>query len=117
MAGTSSQGTSFTFGGGSYTITSVTVNYGQERGRVSGAHLGMGQDDVEPFYKTHRTVDELPTVDVEFIGGSTPSVNASGNLAVSGKVAFSGTATCISSQVTASVGDIVRGSASFRVQV
>lgn len=117
MAGISSQGTTFSFGGGSYTITSVTVNLGQERNRVSGAHMGLGPEEAEPFYYTHKTVDSLPTVDVEFISGSQPAVNASGNLAITGKVAFSGAATCISSQVTASVGELVRGSASFRVQV
>lgn len=118
MAGVSSQGTTFTFGGGSYSITSVTVNYGQERGRVSGAHMGMGVNDVEPVYPMHRTADSLPTVDVEYITASAiPQVNATGSLSVSGKIAFSGSATCVSSQVTASVGDLVRGSASFRVQV
>jgi hypothetical protein len=118
MAGVSSQGTTFTFGGGSYSITSVTVNAGQERGRVSGAHMGMGIDDVEPVYSIHRTVDSLPTVDVEYITASVvPQVNTTGALAVGGRIAFSGQATCVSSQVTASVGDLVRGSASFRVQV
>jgi hypothetical protein len=118
MAGVSSQGTTFSFGGGSYSVTSVTVNYGQERGRVSGAHMGLGPDDPEQVYYTHKTVDSLPTVDVEYITASAiPLVNASGSLVVGGKIAFSGNATCISSQVTASVGELVRGSASFRVQV
>lgn len=115
MAGSSSQGTTFSFGGASYTITSVTVNLGQERGRVAAPHLHMGPNDVEPWAYSHRTADELPTVDIEFIGSSAPAVNATGSLAVAGKLAYSGNATCISSQVTASVGDIVRGSASFRV--
>jgi hypothetical protein len=118
MAGVSSQGTTFTFGGGTYSITSVTVNYGQERTRISGAHMGMAADGIEPVYYGHRTVDSLPTVDVEYITASAiPQINATGAISVSGKVAFSGTATCVSSQVTASVGDLVRGSASFRVQV
>lgn len=117
MAGTSSQGTSFTFGVSVYTITSVSVDLGQERERVSGAHMGLGPNDIEPVYYLHRSVDSLPTVQVEFIGSSAPSVDASGTLAVSGKLAFSGPATCIASQVSASLGDLVRGSASFRVQV
>jgi hypothetical protein len=116
MAGVSSQGTSFTFGVSAYTITSVTVNGGAERQRVSAPHMGLGPNDTEPFYYLHKSVDSLPTVDVEFIGQTIPSVGDVGALSVSGRVAFSSTAaTCVSSQVTASLGDIVRGSASFRI--
>jgi len=117
MAGVSSQGTYFAFAGASYTITSVTVGGGAERQRVSAPHMGLGVNDTEPFYYLHKSVDSLPTVDIEFIGQSIPAVNAVGAIAVSGTVGFSGTATCVSSQITASFGDIVRGSASFRVQV
>jgi hypothetical protein len=117
MAGVSSQGTSFTFGVSAYTITSVTVNGGAERQRVSAPHMGLGPNDTEQVYYLHRSVDSLPTVDVDYIGQTIPSVGASATLTVSGRIAFTGTATCVTSQVTASVGDIVRGSASFRVQV
>jgi len=116
MAGVSSQGTSFTFGASAYTITSVTVNGGAERQRVSAPHMGLGPNDTEPVYYLHKSVDSLPTVDVEYIGQAIPSVGASATLTVSGRISFSGTATCVTSQVTASVGDVVRGSASFRVQ-
>lgn len=119
MAGTSSQGTSFTFGASAYTITSVSVDLGQERERVSGAHMGLGPNDIEPVYYLHRSVDSLPTVQVEFIGASAPAVGANGAITVSGKLAFGPytAATCIASQVSASVGELVRGSASFRVRV
>lgn len=118
MAGTSSQGTSFTFGLSTYTITSVSVDLGQERERVSGAHMGLGPNDIEPVYYLHRTVDSLPTVQIEFIGASAPAVNATGTLMVAGTISFSSTAaTCIAAQVSASLGELVRGSASFRVGV
>lgn len=119
MAGTSSQGTSFTFGASAYTITSVSVDLGQERERVSGAHMGLGPNDIEPVYYLHRSVDSLPTVQIDFIGASAPAVNATGTLTVSGKLAFGPytAATCIASQVSASLGELVRGSASFRVGV
>lgn len=119
MAGTSSQGTSFTFGVSVYTITSVSVDLGQERERVSGAHMGLGPNDIEPVYYLHRSVDSLPTVQVEFIGASAPSVGANATLTVAGKLAFGPytSATCIASQVSASLGELVRGSASFRVRV
>ena len=117
MAGVSSQGTSFTFGLSAYTITSVSVDLGQERERVSGAHMGLGPNDIESVYYLHRTADSLPTVQVDFIGQSAPTVGTTAMLAVSGKIAFGGLATCTSAQVTASLGEIVSGSASFRVQV
>lgn len=117
MAGTSSHGTSFTFSASTFTVTSVTVDLGQERDRVSGAHMGLGPNDIEPVYYLHRSVDSLPTVQVEFIGVSAPAVGATGTLTVSGKVSFTGPSTCIGSQVSASTGEIVRGSASFRVLV
>jgi|694.fasta_scaffold01162_72 hypothetical protein len=117
MAGVSSQGTYFAFAGSNYTVTSVTVNGGAERQRVSAPHMGLGPNDTEPFYYLHRSVDSLQTVDVDYIGQTIPSVGASATLTVSGRIAITGTATCVSSQVTASVGDIVRGTASFRVQV
>lgn len=117
MAGVSSQGTYFSFAGAIYTITSVTVNGGSERDRVVAPHMGLGPNDQEPFYYLHKRQDNLPTVDVDYIGGSIPGVGVSASLAVSGKIALSGTATCTSSRVVSSAGEIVRGSASFRVQV
>lgn len=118
MAGVSSQGTTFTFIATVYTVTSVQVNYGSERQRIAGPHMGLGPDAFEPTYVLHRTIDERPTVDIEFIGQAAPTLNASGALSIAGKVAFSSTAaTCISSQIGAAVGELVRGSASFRVEV
>lgn len=118
MAGVSSQGTTFTFAGGSFAVTSVSVNYGQERSRVSAPHMGLGPNDTEQVFYLHKNVDSLPTVDVEYVTASSiPEVNATGTLQVTGKISFSGAATCIASQITASVGDLVRGTSSFRVQV
>lgn len=115
MAGVSSQGTTFSFNGVTYTVTSIQVDFGQERRFVGGGHMGLSPTAFEPVYLLHRTEDERPTVDIEFIGGGVPQVNASGSISVAGKFSFAGNATCISSQVTVSVGDLVRGTASFRV--
>lgn len=115
MAGVSSQGTSFTFASATYTVTSVRVSYAQERRFVGGGHMGLSPAAFEPVYLLHRTEDERPTVDIEFIGSTRPAVNASGTLTISGAMSFSGGATCISAEASAAVGEIVRGSASFRV--
>jgi hypothetical protein len=115
MAGVSSQGTYLSFAGGTYSVTSVQVDYGKERRFVGAGHMGLGPDGFEPIYRLHRTEDERATVEIEYIGGTIPVVNSTGTLTVSGRVAFSGPATCISSQARATLGDIVRGTASFRV--
>ena len=111
-----SQGLTFSFAAANYVATSVNVDGGSERRLLSGAHLGLTGGAFEPLYKTFRTRDELPTVSVEYIGTTKPAVGASGALAISGPIAFSGGATVTGSSVTAAVGDLVRGSVSFRVK-
>lgn len=116
MAGVSSQGTTFTFAGATYTVTSVRVDYGQERRFVGAGHMGLGPNDYEPTVPLHRTEDEKAVVEIEFIGSTPPTKNAVGRLDVAGKLAFaSETAVCISASVGVAVGELVRGSASFRV--
>lgn len=115
MAGVPSHGTTFSFNGATFAVTSVQVNYGQERRFVGGGHMGLAVNDFEPVYRTHRTEDERATVDIEYLAGTIPTVNATGTLSISGRISFSGQATCVSSQVVAAVGELVRGSASFRV--
>lgn len=119
MAGRSSHGSTFSFAGVAFTVTSINVNYGSERAVVAAPHMGLGPNDFETVYTLHRTRDERPVVDVEYLSLTVPAVNAFGSvtIAISGGPSISGTATCISSQVVASVGDLVRGTASFRVEV
>jgi hypothetical protein len=118
-----SQGTSFTFSSTAYTVTRVTVNRqweGSNRAKISTAHLGSSIDQEEPyvFGFTPRSDEGGSTVEVEFLGGGVPAVGAVAALTVAGAAAFSTTAaTCVSSSVTATVGDLVRGSASFRIKV
>lgn len=135
----SSQGTTFTFAGVVYTVTSVSVNYGgagrDQRQRVSAAFLGSDPESPEPFFELWQpdpagvgrlsgvagqstaTTAATHTVEIEFLGVSPPPFNAVGSLAIAGpfSVAF-GQATCQSSIVRLAVGDMVRGSASFSVR-
>lgn len=120
---TLSQGTSITFTGFSGSPTRITINKQdntttQERQRVSTAHLGSDINLEEPYvevWQPSTSVSSGSTVDVEYLGTGTVSAGTSGTLTVSGAISYSGTATCISSSVTAAVGDVVRGSASFRI--
>lgn len=117
MAGVSSQGLTFTFNSARYTVTSVSVDYGQERQRATALHMGLETNADEPVhYVPYKAFDSLPTLSIEYLAGTPPTVGQSAALSVAGPISFAGTATCISGQVTASIGDIVRGSASFRVR-
>lgn len=124
---TLAQGTTITFtpAGGSqqtFLATRVSVNRGSGAGsnrqRISTAYLGSDPNKEEPFLEIWQPrADEGggQTVDVDFISATLPTAGASGTLAITGKISFNNTATTVvSSVVTAAVGDIVRGSASFR---
>jgi hypothetical protein len=136
MAGVSSQGTYFSFAGAAYTATRVTVTQGDggtgsgaaQRQRVSIATLASDPEWYEPFIpiwlpdpngEGDDSGDEgkTRTVELDFIGQTMPTAGVVGTVAVSGKISFSGQATCTGASLTASVGDIVRGTASFKVKV
>lgn len=112
-----SQGTSFSFGGTPYTVTRVSVSLQSSktaRNKISTAHLGTSIDDPEPYvfgFKP-RDIDSPNQVEIEFLGSSAPSMGATGALSALG---YSGNATCISSVVTASVGELLKGTAVFKV--
>lgn len=145
MAIVSSQGSSFTYNGASYIVTSIAVNYGgsdssassDTRQRVSAAHLDSDPEKPEPFFEvwqpdeigkgrligvvsttatsTTATATLQHTVDIEFLGVSPPTYGSSGSLVIGGPISLTFVATCKSSTVRATVGDVVRGTASFKV--
>lgn len=135
----SSQGTTFRFGGTAYTVTSVSVSYGNQsletqRQRVSAAYLGSSPDLPEPFLEIWQPdamgagrissgggsgslANTSHLVQVEFIGTSPPQYATTGVLQILGPINLTfNAATCQGSSVQAAVGDVVRGSASFLVQ-
>jgi hypothetical protein len=112
-----SQGTTFSFGGTTYTVTRVSVSIQSQisqRPKISTAHLGTSIDSEEPFvlgFKV-RAIDSPSQVEVECLGSSPPTAGSSGNISTTG---YSGAATCISSVVTATVGELLKSTAVFRV--
>ena len=120
-----SQGTTVSWGGSTLTnITRVTIGGGasesQEGGpEVSIAHLGSCHCKEEPFLKTWAAPasegDGNNQVQVDFMGQSPFTKDQIANFAISGQASFSFTdCTCVSVQTTASVGDVLRGSATIR---
>lgn len=110
MAGISAQGLTFTFGGTALTVTSVQVNDSQDL--IDGSHLGIAPNGRREWVGGFATNREV-TCDV--ISSTVLSAGTSGALAITGPLSFSGNATIMSASVGGSVGDLVKGSVSFKV--
>jgi hypothetical protein len=120
--GTYATGVEFSFGGTNFTVTSLTHSLGNTGGtdQIDASHLGL---------TTGASVISLPrplkgtpggdtgkTVSIEFIGTAPIAQNESGTLTITGPVSISSTAaSCVSSSVTLTLNDIVRGSAEFQL--
>lgn len=106
----SSQGLTFTFAGTTLSVTNVSVNETQDL--VDATDLGVAQNS-RRIYVGGFTSDSEVTI--EYFGTLLTS-GVSGALSISGPISYSGTATVASSSISASVGDLVRGNATFRVR-
>jgi len=107
---TSAQGLTFTFGGTGVTVTSVQVSDTQDL--VDATHLGIAPN-ARRVYVGGFTSDREITVD--YISGTILTAGQSGGLFISGPMSFNGNATIASASLGGSVGDFVRGSATFRL--
>lgn len=110
MAGIAAQGLTFSFGGSNLTVTSVQVNDTQDL--IDGSHLGIAPNGRREYVGGFATDRE---VTVDYISASILAAGASGSLSISGPLSFSGNATIASASIGGSVGDLIRGSATFRV--
>jgi hypothetical protein len=110
MAGVSSQGLTFVFGGTTLTVTSVQVNDTQDL--IDGSHLGIAPNSRREFVGGFATDRE---VTIDYISTNILAAGISGNLSISGPISFGGTATCSSASIGGSVGALISGSATFRV--
>lgn len=106
----SAQGLTFTFAGSGVTVTSVQVSDTQDL--VDATHLGIAPN-ARRVYVGGFTSDREITAD--YISGTILTAGQSGALVISGPMSFSGNATIASASLGGSVGDFVRGSATFRL--
>ncbi len=114
-----SGGTTFTFAGGTYTVTDITVNNTDVGGDDSIDISNLGQADGDNVLTQARplvgsTTDTGTEVQIEFIGSSAPSVGTEGTLSISGGMSYSANSRCTASSIRATVNDVIRGSATFR---
>lgn len=108
--GTSAQGLTFTFGGSGITVTSVQVNDTQDL--LDATHLGVPPNGRRIFVGGFATDRE---VQIDYISATILTAGQSGALSISGPMSFTGNATVSSASLGGSVGDFVRGSATFRL--
>jgi hypothetical protein len=118
MAGQSAQGTTFSFSGSLYSCTRVSVSQSkpiQRRNKISIATLATSIDTTEPFIYGFLPIpeDAEKSVEIEYIGGAVISVGTSGALSTS--LVGGGNATVTASSISAAVGDLIRGTATFKV--
>ncbi len=110
MAGISAQGLTFTFGGSALIVTSVNVSDSQDL--IDGSHLGIPPSGRKEFVGGFGTTRE---VTCDYISTTILVAGTSGALSISGPMSFSGNATLQSSSIGGSVGDLIKGNASFKV--
>ena len=110
MAGSSAQGTTFSFSGTTYSITSFTVSESQDL--IDGSHLGIVPGGHREYVGGFATDTE---VSIDYIGEDLIAAGTSGSLSFTGPFATAYTGVVESSSITGSVGSLVSGTATFRV--
>ncbi len=113
-----STGTTLVFGGTTFTVTNVTLNYNDVRERIDISHLGQttGEQIASQDAPLVGTVDDTGVeISFDYIGTTELEGNTSGTLTVGGGLSLSRGATVASSNVTLAINDVIRGSATLRV--
>lgn len=111
MAGSSAQGTTFTFNGTNYSITSFTISETQDL--IDGSHLGIPAGGSREYVGGFAIDTE---VSIDYIGDTIISGGTTGALSFNGTFSDSyASAEVASSSVSGSVGSLISGTATFRV--
>ena len=108
MAGVAAMGVTMNYSGQTLTITSFNVN--DQIDNADGSHLGIAtggrREYVPTFVQREISCDYIAT---------TVITTQSGAISISGPVSFNGNATLTASTVGGTVGDLVKGNATWRV--
>jgi len=114
------QGTTLSFGGTVYTVTSVTYSMTDVAAgdTIDVSHLGQAAGSavatMDRPLKGSAT-DTGREVSIEYLGSAPITDGSTGTLAITGGLSLSASATVSSSSVTLTVNDATRGQATFRV--
>lgn len=113
-------GTTLSFAGASYSVTSITYSMtdvgGDDTIDISDLSLDTG-DAVATMARplTGSGADTGREVSIEYIGDAPITDGSEGTLTIAGALSLSANARCTQSSVTLAVNDVIRGSATFRV--
>lgn len=117
-----STGTTFAFGGTTFTVTSITYSITDQAAadQIDVSHLGQTTGATvltlaRPLKGSAGDTGKEVTIEYLATSGGPIAQGVSGTLTITGGVALNVNATCASSSVTLTVNDAVRGSASFQV--
>jgi len=108
MAGVAAMGVSMTYAGQTLTITSFNVN--DQIDNADGSHLGQAVGDRRQYVPTFVQRE----ISCDFIAATVVTAQ-SGAISITGPVSFSGNATLTASTVGGTVGDLLKGNATWRV--
>lgn len=115
-------GTTLSFAGTTYTVTSLTVNFSDVSGesdRIDVSHLGLTTGanilTVARPLKGSASGETGKEVSFDYIGTTQLVGGTTGTLTIAGGTSISGNATVVSSSLTLAVNDVIRGSATVRV--
>jgi hypothetical protein len=111
-----SGGGNFTFAGDAFKITSLSVD--ATAPQVDVTHLGIAVGEKRIFKKA--PLSDSPEVKIDFIGNTLPAVGTKEDFVLTGefgstKASLCTKAVCTSASVKAALGDIIKGSASFKL--
>ena len=115
-------GTTFTFSGTGYTVTNITYSVSDVSGTTEEldiSHLGLTTGATVLTMKKplvgSPNGDTGKEVTMDYHGSAPVTGGSSGTLTITGGIAYSGVATCSSSSVTATVNEVLKGTATFKV--
>ena len=118
----SGSGTTFSFNSSSFTVTSITLSNSDVSGsteEIDISHLGLTTGAAvltqkKPL-KGSIGGDTGKEVSMDYIGTTSIVGGVSGTLVIAGGIGYSGVATCSSSSLTATVNEVIRGTATFKL--
>jgi hypothetical protein len=114
------QGTTLTFAGSTYTVTSITYSMTDVSAgdTIDVSHLGLAAGSnvltMDRPLKGSAT-DTGREVSIEYLGTAPIADGSTGQLVIGGGMSLTAAATVSSSSVTLTVNDATRGQATFRV--
>jgi hypothetical protein len=125
-----SQGSTFVFNGHAFKATKIDIKYGSSsssggsNSQIDVSHLALATGSNKQYQSpplnevssSTGTAGVLATIDIDFLGLEKPDM-AEHPIDCGAKLKVSGKARCASYNVTASVNDVLKGSASFELTV